>query len=160
MSNHIRNAERAHMNTYVPSLFIVVTIASLILDFFFPSPLYTVMWTQEAGFIFLFLGSILLYAAHRSAKTIRKDITTSNDSVVDFFVGPYQYMRHPAYMGMVLVGIGMSFLLNSGIILLSSALFYLIARVVVRMEEEHLLHEDSHLNHHYKAYTKKVKRFF
>ena len=160
MSNHIRNAERANINIYVPSLFIIVMVASLILDAFFPTNMYAALWAGKAGFILIALGSILLYTAHRSAKKIRKDIRVSEDNVVDFFIGPYRYMRHPGYTGMVLVGVGLSLIINSAIILVSSIVFYVIARTVVVTEEEHMLHEDSQMKHHYKAYTKKVKRFF
>lgn len=122
--------------------------------------MYSAAWAENAGFILIGLGSILLYTAHRSAKTIRKDIRASEDNVVDFFIGPYRYMRHPGYTGMVLVGVGLSFIINSAIVLVSSIVFYLVARTIVVTEEEHMLHNDSHLKHHYKMYTKKVKRFF
>jgi len=160
MSNHIRNTERANINIYVPSLFIIVMVVSLILDSFFPSSMYSAAWAEKAGLILIALGSILLYTAHRSAKTIRKDIRASDDNIVDFFIGPYRYMRHPGYTGMVLIGVGLSLVINSAIILVSSIVFYLIARTVVVTEEEHILHEDSQMKHHYRAYTKKVKRFF
>lgn len=160
MSNHVRNAERAHINTYVPSLFIIVMVVSLMVDSFFPIQIYSALWAEKAGFILGALGSILLYAAHKSAKKIRRDIRVSDDNVVDFFIGPYRYMRHPGYTGMVLVGVGLSLIINSAIILVSTVVFYLIARTVVVAEEEHMLHEDSQVKYEYLTYTVKVKRFF
>ena len=150
MSRDTRSVERAHLHIYVPSLFIIVMSASLIADALFPTPIYGL----------LFLGSLLLYAAHVSSKKIRKDVSTTEDGSVNFFVGPYAYVRHPGYLGMVLVGIGMSFILNSIIILVSTIVFYLIARAVVIREEQHLLHEDSHVKEGYGEYKKRVKRFF
>lgn len=159
MNRHIRNNERAQIHTYIPSLFIIVMVGSLILDSFFPNPIYSVSWSEEAGLILILLGSILLYAAQLSSRKIRKAVKSSEDKV-NFFVGPYAYVRHPGYTGMVVLGIGMSLIVNSTIILVSSIMFYLIARMVVIKEEAHLMHEDSHVKNEYKEYTKKVKRFF
>lgn len=159
MSKHIRNAERAHIHTYVPSLFIVVMAASLILDSFFPNPVYSASWAGEIGVLFLVVGTLLVYVAQVSSRTIRKDVKNGVGEV-NFFVGPYAYVRHPGYTGMVLIGVGMSLVVNSTIILVSSILFYLIARSIATKEENHLLHEDSHVRSEYTRYTKKVGRYF
>ena len=159
MNKQLRNAERAHINTYIPSLFIIVMVASLVLDSFFPNPVYSASWSTEAGMIITLLGTALVYTAHVSSKKIRKDVKVSVNEV-NFFVGPYAYVRHPGYAGMVLIGIGMSLVINSTVILVSSVLFYLIARSVATTEENHLLHEDSHVRTEYARYTKKVGRYF
>lgn len=159
MSNHIRNAERAHIYTYIPSLFVVVMVAALSLDVFFPNPVYPPFWAEEVGILALVLGSIILYWAHVSSKIIRKDVVSSENDV-NFFVGPYKYVRHPSYLGMVFVGLGISLIMNSVIVLGTTVLFYVCARIVATKEEQHLLHEDSHVKHHYSEYSKKVKRFF
>lgn len=159
MTNHIRNIERAHLHTYVPSLFIITMVASLILDSFFPNPMYSVAWAMNAGLALVLLGSILIYWAQISSREIRKKVKNLENEV-NFFVGPYAYVRHPGYTGMVLVGVGMSLIINSTVILLSTIIFYLIARAVATKEEAHLLRQDSHVKHHYSEYTKKVKRYF
>lgn len=160
MSRDTRSVERAHLHIYVPSLFIIVMSASLIADALFPSPVYATVWASKIGLILLCIGSLLLYAAHVSSKKIRKAVNTTEDGNVDFFVGPYAYVRHPGYLGMVLIGIAVSFLLNSTIILVSTVVFYLIARALVIREEQHLLHEDSHVKEGYGEYKKRVNRFF
>lgn len=159
MNKQLRNAERAQINTYIPSLFIIVMATSLILDSFFPNQVYSASWSTEAGIVITLLGTVLVYAAHLSSKKIRKDVKVSSNEV-NFFVGPYAYVRHPGYAGMVLIGVGMSLVINSTIILISSILFYLIARSVATKEENHLLHEDSHVRTEYARYTKKVGRYF
>lgn len=159
MSNHIRNVERAHMYTFVPSLFIILMISALSLDAFFPNPIYSPLWAREAGIFSLILGSILLYWAHVSSRIIRKEVKHSEKGA-NFFVGPYKYVRHPSYLGMVLISLGISLIMNSTIILIATILFYVCARAGVMKEEQHLLHEDSHVKEHYSEYSKKVKRFF
>lgn len=159
MNKQSRSAERAQISTYIPSLFIIVVVGSLIFDSFFPNPVYSASWSTEAGIVVTLLGTALVYAAHVSSKKIRKDVKFSTDEV-NFFVGPYAYVRHPGYTGMVLIGIGMSLVINSTIILISSIIFYLIARSVATKEENHLLHEDSHVRAEYDRYTKKVGRYF
>ncbi len=160
MSRDTRSVERAHLHIYVPSLFIIVMSASLIADALFPTPVYATVWASKIGFALLLLGSVLLYAAHTSSKKIREEVNTTERGDVNFFVGPYAYVRHPGYLGMVLIGIAVSFILNSSIILVSTVVFYLIARTVVIREEQHLLHEDSHVKDGYGEYKKRVKRFF
>lgn len=159
MSNHIRNAERAHIYTYIPSLFVIVMVVALSLDVFFPNPTASPFWTEEVGIFALVLGSTLLYWAHVSSKIIRKDVVSSQNNV-NFFVGPYRYVRHPSYLGMVFVGLGISLIMNSVIVLGATILFYVCARIVATKEEKHLLHGDSHVKQHYGEYSKKVKRFF
>ena len=160
MSQEGRSAERAHIHTYIPSLFIIVMSGSLIIDALFPNPIYATIWASKIGFLLSVAGSFLLYAAHVSSKKIRRDVNTKEDGEVNFFVGPYAYVRHPGYLGMVLSGTGMSFIFNSTTILLNTVVFYLIARIIVVQEEKHLLHEDSHVKEEYGNYTKKVNRFF
>lgn len=164
MSRHIRNIERAHIHTYVPSLFIIIMVTALVLDALFPSPLYLLNWATEMGVFFLGFGTILVHEAHLSSQKIRRDIQALNDEndedEVDFFVGPYAYVRHPGYIGLVLIGFGIAFFVNSAIILASSLLFYVVARTIAIHEENHLLHEDSHVRNEYAEYSKKVKRYF
>jgi protein-S-isoprenylcysteine O-methyltransferase Ste14 len=160
MSQEGRSAERAHIHTYIPSLFIIVMSGSLIIDTLFPNPIYATLWAAKIGSTLAVLGTILLYAAHVSSKKIRKEVKTKEVQEVNFFVGPYAYVRHPGYLGMVLIGIGLSFIFNSTLILVNTIIFYLIARIIAVQEEKHLLHEDSHVREEYGNYTKRVKRFF
>ncbi len=159
MTKHIHTNERAHMYTYVPSLFIVTIVGSLIFDVFFPYPIFATGGVVEIGLGLLLAGTFLLYTARRSAEKIRHAVR-SGESEVNFFVGPYAYVRHPGYIGMVCIGVAFSFILNSLSIFVASVCFYFIARWFAIQEEKHLSHENSHVRHEYVGYTKKVKRYF
>lgn len=160
MSQDARSDERARIHTYIPSLFIISMSVCLLIDTIFPNPIYSTTYAFKIGIIFSVLGSLLMYAAHVSSKKIRRDVNTKVDGEVNFFVGPYAYVRHPGYLGMTFIGIGLSFMFNSVAILLNTTIFYLIARIVAVQEENHMLHEDSHVKEEYGNYTKKVRRFF
>lgn len=77
-----------------------------------------------------------------------------NQSLVQ--TGPYQYVRHPAYLGYLLMALGITFGYWSlaGLI---SVVFLLIPSIVYRISvEEKLLGE--HFGKDHRAYTNKVKR--
>lgn len=160
MSKNKLVSEISQRHAYVPSLFIIVMVVAITLDSLLSDEIYSASWAYTFGLFFIFFGTVLLYFANKSVKKIRKNIRECTEETdVNFFVGPFAHIRHPGYVSLVLIGIGFSLTVNSFFILFGTLIFYIFARAVATKEEEHLLSDESHVKEPYANYVKKVKRF-
>lgn len=111
-------------------------------------------WLQVLGAMLLLSSFYILFLAFRENSYLSPVVRIQEErghSVVT--TGPYHYVRHPMYSGILVFMVGTSLLLGSGYGVLVGLIFMLVlARRAV--QEEHTLREELH---GYTAYMTQVK---
>lgn len=108
------------------------------------------------GFVLVIAGPALILWAQSSIRKFH--ITSVEEAIMNFAIGPYRYMRNPTYFGLTMLVAGFGFFANASFIILSSLLSYLIVRFTILKQEETML-----LRKYGEAYAKymdKVQRWF
>jgi len=111
-----------------------------------------------AGGALFVLGSALRQWAIHSLGTYFTDRARIVDGHRLVTTGPYALVRHPAYVGLALVYVGLPLLLGSAIgLALAALLFPLALRFRLRVEEAQLT---EHFGAEWQAYARRTPRFF
>jgi protein-S-isoprenylcysteine O-methyltransferase Ste14 len=77
-----------------------------------------------------------------------------DQTVVD--TGPYRYMRHPSYTGLLIIFVGLGLALHSwGAVLVLALIFAIVWGYCIHVEERALI---SQLGEAYLAYSRRTKR--
>ena len=153
MDKHTHNKQYAfhHYVSYAPLMVFVVALAGIMIHYF--------VWNisildggliQVLGFILVVLSPFLLLWSQRARIKLY-----DNEKILNFNFpkGPYQFSRHPSYLALVLILLGLAFLLNSMLMLLLVIGFFFFFSLVWIPKEEHML------NHYYpKNYTQYKKK--
>ena len=148
----------AHPNVKIPAPLLALIYIALVylLAWLIPLPLAVPAMLQLVGFLLVILGFLLGLAA---LITFRRAGTTVNPrSQVSHLVtsGIYSFTRNPIYLGFLLIVIGIS--LDSGTYwgtLLAPILIILFNQLVIRPEEEYLMHK---FGEQFNSYKEKVRR--
>lgn len=109
------------------SLFFVAIIIGIIADTITNTNLLENFKYSNLGIAFVFLGTGLVYWAQISSSKAIK-IKPEENSVEGFTIGPYKYFRHPTYLGLFVMTLGLGILIKS----LFSVLFVLVAYLVIK----------------------------
>lgn len=104
---------------------------------------------------FLIAGLTLVLAGIFSFRSIRR--MSGLDTNVLITAGVYRYSRNPQNVGWGLVLLGIALLGNSGLALLLAAMFWLMFRIYVPLEEKYL---EEIFGESYREYTTSVSRYF
>jgi protein-S-isoprenylcysteine O-methyltransferase Ste14 len=123
---------------------------------FAPAVLPRTVWMQIAGLVIILIGAILFVWARR----VLGHFYSGHVSVIEgqplVQHGPYRIIRHPAYMGYLLISLGIS-LGFSSLGGFAAVIFILLPSVVYRLRvEDRLLAE--YFGEAFKVYAKKAKR--
>lgn len=105
------------------------------------------------GFGALFFGTFVVFSAQNYRKHLYKKGT--DKLCFDFYVGPYKYMRHPTYLGLLVLMIGLACILNSLPIFIVAIATVAIAHFTLIRDEEKLL--TGECGEAYQVYKSKVR---
>ena len=141
--------------SYSPIAFFAFIIVGFAAGIFLEVPILSV--SEEvlsySGVAIIGAGSILIFSAQKAVRRIR----SKKDGLINFHDGPYAHMRHPTYVGLLLLGLGLSLMLNSAVALLSVVFQYITTSFIVTSEEKLLA---EHHGETFREYQKKVPRIF
>ena len=134
---------------YLAAVF-VGFILEIFWDIKFTSPLFV-----PIGFVCIMLGTFLAfwaqYSSGRTAKSRGEKDSVTHSS---FLVGPYHFTRSPTQYGLLLMTLGLSFIYNSMIMVITTIIAFLLGKFVfIPMEERHLAKK---YGQSYEDYKKKV----
>ena len=123
---------------------------------YFPVTLPHAAWMQVAGLLLIIFGSTLFIWARR----ILGNFYSGHVSVIEgqrlIQIGPYRFIRHPAYAGYLLIVLGLA-LGYSSLAGFAAILFLLLPSVIYRIRvEDQLL--AGHFGAEFKDYAEKIKR--
>lgn len=105
------------------------------------------------GFGALFFGTLVVFSAQKYRKHLYKKGT--DKLCFDFYVGPYKYMRHPTYLGLLILMIGLACILNSLPVVVVAVTTVVIAHFTLIRDEEKLLAGEC--GEAYQTYKSKVR---
>ena len=137
-----------------PTFFWMATIVSLLFHFFLPVRMLIPYPWSVAGFVLIVLGAALNIWADQIFKrrgTTVKPFEQPTTLVVD---GPFAWSRHPMYLGMVAILIGISVICGSISSFVGPMLFWIVARIRFIPAEERSMAEA--FEEEYSTYKKKV----
>lgn len=147
-----------HMVSYPPLIYLVGLIVGLILDNLFPIRIISDPLFVFVGAFFFLLAPLLILWAQYSSHTLWKTKGADTVTAGHFKIGPYKFIRHPTYLGLFLLSLGLGFLLNSiSIVGISIIAFFIVHFVVLKHEEKILEHK---YGKDYLEYKQSVGRWF
>lgn len=151
----LRHADQKAWDRIYPTLFGIVSLAWLIM-----APLDAVrfgwsavpLWLQAAGLVGLVLSLYIIYLTFRENAFLSHVVRIQEErghTVIS--TGPYAYVRHPMYAGVILMFFTAALLLGSWVSVGISAVLTVLFAIRARREEETLREElagyDAYMNH-------------
>ena len=142
--------------TLPPTYLLSFIVTILILHFLFPiARVINYPWLL-LGCIPLFLGIVLNIIADRAFKIVNTTVKPFEESAVFITDGVYGFSRHPMYLGMVLIILGIAILTGSLSPLLAIPVFiYLFEIKFIRVEEKMLEEKFGNTWMEYRAKVRK-----
>jgi protein-S-isoprenylcysteine O-methyltransferase Ste14 len=138
-----------------PTYLLIFLILSIVFHLIVPIKSVIVKPYNLLGIIFISIG---IWFNIQTDNLFRKNETTvkpEGETSVLIISGPFKYSRHPMYLGMLLITIGMGILLGSIASFLPSLSFSLVLEFIfVRFEEDKL---EKVFGQEYIKYKKKVR---
>jgi protein-S-isoprenylcysteine O-methyltransferase Ste14 len=149
--------DSAHILAAPPFFFIIPLLIGVVLEYLIPTKIFSTLASIIIGLLFSWASLpyfILSLKSFFKAKTTF-DARNSTTSLVT--TGIYKISRNPAYLSLVLLYIGISFLINSiWILILVVPAFYSIQKFCIEREEKYL---EGKFGDPYRAYKKQVRRW-
>jgi protein-S-isoprenylcysteine O-methyltransferase Ste14 len=124
-------------------VFFIFVILGFILNLFFNIKILESSFSQTLGIlgiIGIIFGTILIYWAQKSSSLAGK-IKKEESSTEGFKYGPYKYFKDPSYLGVFIMTLGLSFILNSLPSLILVFIAYIIIKFVFVKKEDKLLED-------------------
>ncbi len=135
-------------------VFLVAVILGVIFDLIMPINIISGRQIQYFGLAMMVISSILIYWSQLSSSNF-KTKKTNNSSY--FERGPYKYTRHPTHLGLFVLTIGFSLVINSPFSIIFSFLSYIITILFFLKKEEKLLQKKY--GEKYQNYKKRTKNW-
>jgi len=143
--------------TLPPTYFIILLILSILLHFIFPIKKIIFPPFIYFGWVFIIFGAILNLwtdSLFKKKKTTVKPFENPTELII---TGPFKISRHPMYLGMVAVLLGVAILHGTLITLIFPVIF------IVLLEKLFIPYEESNLKEafgeNYTKYKDRVKRW-
>lgn len=122
---------------------------------YFPAALPRATWMQVTGLLLIIFGSALFIWARRTLGNFYSGHLSVIEGQRLIQIGPYRFIRHPAYAGYLLIVLGLT-LGYSSLAGFAAILFLLLPSVIYRIRvEDKLLAE--HFGAQFEDYAKKIK---
>ena len=133
------------------TMYFVLFLASVFLDFIFPTKIFKSSVFAPTGIIFLIFGSFLVIWAQKTSRDFKKE----NMSKETFCKGPYCYTRSPTHWGLFFLVLGFGIVANAVFIVLFTLVAFLISKYFFLKKQEQILTEKYGAP--YLEYKKSVK---
>lgn len=110
---------------------------------------------QYLGLVCMVLSPLLISSAQKASRKFKRVHSEREVTANDFMYGPYKFLQSPTHMGIFLLSLGFSLVINSIALVLATFLAYLITHLIFLPTEQKLLKNKYGAS--YEAYLKKVK---
>ena len=140
-----------------PTYFIVLLFSSIGLHFLFPVMKLISSPYNYLGILIIIFGIILNLWTDSLFK--KRQTTVKPHEMPNFFIssGPFRISRHPMYLGMILILLGVAVFLGSLISFVFPIIFVMIIeKLFIPMEEKNL---EKEFGDKYIAYKKRVRKW-
>ncbi len=141
-----------------PTYLVVSIVAAVGAHLLFPlAKLIGFPWNM-AGVLFLGIGAFLNLAADKAFKMTNTTVKPYEESSTLITSGVFRICRHPMYLGMVLILLGIAVLLGSLAPLIVAVIFALVMeKRFIGVEEEMM---ETTFGEQYRDYKQRVRKWF
>lgn len=137
-------------------IFLFAVILGAFLDPLIKKKIFSNDIYQIIGFLMVIVGSIVIYWAQKiSSNYQQREIKDESRSYFEH--GPYKYMRSPTHLGLFVMTLGFSLIINSLFGVVLTIIAYVITKLFFLKKEEKLL--EIKYGQVYIDYKKKVKNW-
>jgi len=149
--------DSAHILAAPPFFFIIPLLIGVVLEYFIPTKIFSIIASIIIGLIFSWASLLFFILSLKSLFKAKTTFDARNSTTSLVTTGIYKISRNPAYLSLVLLYIGISFLINSiWILILVVPAFYSIQKFCIEREEKYL---EGKFGEQYLAYKKQVRRW-
>ena len=133
--HHRNRVHKVLIHSY--SSFFFFFIIGVYLDLVFNLKVFESRLVEPMGFIFLILGTLLVFWAQKTSRNFKKE----GISKEDFARGPYRFNRSPTNLGLFFLVLGFGLIANAFFVILSSLISFIVAKFIFLRKEEKILSE-------------------
>ena len=156
-----KQPDNANVIAPPPIIFALFFVTGLLIDYFYQYRLFPIDHRDPTlllpGYIIIFVSLIIVGT---SIQTLKKHNTThkvNKPTTAIVKTGIYQHTRNPIYLSVIILFIGVSFIINSIVmLLLIIPMFIILNQGVVKREEKYL---ESKFGDEYIEYKNTVRRW-
>jgi protein-S-isoprenylcysteine O-methyltransferase Ste14 len=149
--------DSAHILAAPPFFFIIPLLIGLVTEYFYPTKIFSTLASIIIGLLFSWASLPFFILSLKSFFKAKTTFDARNTTTTLVTTGIYKLSRNPAYLSLVLLYIGLSFLINSvWILILVVPAFYSIQKFCIEREEKYL---EGKFGDRYLAYKKQVRRW-
>jgi protein-S-isoprenylcysteine O-methyltransferase Ste14 len=141
-------------------MFLTALLAGALVDYWWHIQLVDFENANKIGLVLMLAASALILWAGKSGRSFLKAVEQKAGAVERevFTYGPYSISRNPTYLGLILLSLGFSFVMNSWAMLVAFLLSFFFVNYVILPTEEDLM--EKKYGEAYRAYKKTVRRWF
>ena len=139
-----------------PTLLLIILSAEVVFHFILPLKIIIPPTYRYSGIILIILGIVLNIWADNLLKIHQTTIRPDEKPLYLISNGPFQFSRHPMYLGMFCILLGIAIILGSLIALIFSVIFVFVTnQKFICKEEKNMLHEFGRKYYDYQRKTRK-----
>lgn len=148
----------SHISSYAIIVFAIGLFLGVIGDIIWPIKIISPTLAQSAGILLLGIGTLLIFWSEKAGEEFSHRVRRGEVSEISHLKkGPYKYSRHPQYLGLGLLLIGLGAILNSFFVIVFSIISLIVVNVIfIKLEEDFLEKRHGQI---YKEYKDSVKKW-
>jgi protein-S-isoprenylcysteine O-methyltransferase Ste14 len=123
---------------YAPVVYLIALILGIIADSFYYMELSQSSAVGGIGLLLVFLATILILWAQYSLRNFQK-IEKEELTPESFSGGPYKFSRHPTYMSLAFLVLGLGLMVNSLIVTTMALVAFVLVYFFILRKEESIL---------------------
>ena len=135
-------------------VYMICLLGGIVLDGFYRVN-FTNAGMQYLGLACMVFSPLLISWAQKASRKFKHVHSLREVTPHDFMYGPYKFLQSPTHMGIFLLSLGFSLVINSVALVLATFVAYLITHLIFLPIEQKLLKKKYGAT--YEAYLKKVR---
>jgi protein-S-isoprenylcysteine O-methyltransferase Ste14 len=149
--------DNAGVVIFPPLLYFITLIVSITISYLFPYNIFPAHFAIPIGAILSIAGFTLLLLGARTFVKNKNPVNPAASTQLIITIGIYQYTRNPMYLGLTIMYLGISMLLNAwSSLVLILPLLRIVQKGIIEREEKYLTRK---FGNEYLNYKSKVRRW-
>src|SRR5262245_4991557 len=142
---------------FPPLLYLGTLLLGLLLNYFRPAPLASIVWPRVAGAVLLLASGLTARWAQKTMQRAGTNVLPSQPALAIVTEGPFRFTRNPIYVANTFAYLGLALVLNTWWpILLLLPMLLALDWGIIRREERYL---EARFGETYLAYKRRVRRW-